>query len=421
MTPLLTLLLQIAVVIVAARGVGFVFRRLGQPQVVGEMAAGIFLGPSLLGWVAPGVSALLFPPASLPSLSMLSQVGLLIFMFLVGLEFDPQLLKGRGRTAVVTSHVSIVFPFMLGSALALLLYPRLSDASVSFLGFALFMGAAMSVTAFPVLARILIDRKLTGTRIGAVTLACAAVDDVTAWTILALVVGIVRTEALERPLWITIAGTAVFAAVLLVWVRPALTRLGARYERKGRVSQNMVGVALILTLVAAWTTEWLGIHALFGAFAMGAVMPKVPGFVHELTGKLQDVTVVFLLPLFFAFTGLRTSIGLVSGGEMWLYGALILLVAVVGKLGGSAVAARVTGLPTREALALGVLMNTRGLMELVILTIGLELGVISPALFTLLVMMALITTAMTTPLLDWVHPDRTIAEPPPQPARAAVA
>lgn len=406
MSSTLTLLLQIAVVIVAARATGWVFRRIGQPQVVGEMAAGVMLGPSLLGWIAPDLHLALFPPASLTYLGNLSQVGLLLFMFLVGLEFDPRLLRGRGRTALVTSHASIVVPFMLGAGLALLLYPRLSDASVGFTGFALFMGAAMSVTAFPVLARILIERRLTGTRVGTITLACAAVDDVTAWTILAVVVGIVRSEALERPLWVTLGGTAIFAAVMLSGVRRGLAWLEAHYLRRGRVTQNMVGLALILVLLSAWTTEWLGVHALFGAFAMGAVMPKHPALLRELSDKLEDMTLVFFLPLFFAFTGLRTSIGSVSGAELWLYGGLILVAAVAGKLGGSALAARASGLPWREALALGVLMNTRGLMELVILTVGLDLGVISPALFTLLVLMALITTAMTTPLLAWVYPER---------------
>jgi Kef-type K+ transport system membrane component KefB len=410
LSALLVLLLQIAVVIVAARAVGWLFRLVHQPQVVGEMAAGILLGPSLLGWVAPGAYALLFPPASLPALGLLSQLGLLLFMFLVGLEFDVKLLRGLGRVAVVTSNASIIVPFGLGAALALLLYPRLSDGSVSFPGFALFMGAAMSVTAFPVLARILMERRLMHTRLGTLALACAAVDDVSAWAILAFVVSVVRSDQLGRPLWLTLAGTAVYAVVMLMILRPRLGFLTAHYRRYGRVTQNMIGAALIVALISAWTTEWLGIHALFGAFAAGAVMPKLPGFVDELTAKLQDVTVVFLLPLFFAFTGLRTSVGLVSGLEMWAYGALVLLVAVAGKLGGSFVAARATGLPTREALALGVLMNTRGLMELVILTIGLELGVISQALFTMLVLMALLTTAMTTPLLAWIYPDRMIRE-----------
>jgi Kef-type K+ transport system membrane component KefB len=409
MHSLLLLILQIAVILVVARGVGWLFRRLHQPQVVGEMAAGILLGPSLLGWVAPDTYAALFPKESLPNLNTLSQVGLLLFMFLVGLEFEPRLLRGRGHAAVVTSHVSIIVPFFLGSLLALFLYPRLSDSGVHFTGFALFMGAAMSVTAFPVLARILTERNLLQTRVGAVTIACAAVDDVTAWSILAIVVVIVRASAAETPLWLTLLGTAIYITAMLLVVRRALLPVEATYHnRGGRFSGDMIGGLLLLLLASAWVTEWLGIHALFGAFVAGAIMPKDPGFVHDLSGKLEDLTVIFLLPLFFAFTGLRTSIGLVEGAEMWFYAAAVLTVAVVGKFGGSTIAARITGLTWREASALGILMNTRGLMELVILTIGLELGVISPVLFAIMVLMALITTAMTTPVLEWLYPSRLI-------------
>ena len=410
MSFLLLLILQIAVVLTAARAVGMLFRRINQPQVMGEMVAGILLGPSLLGWLAPDFSATLFPAASLGFLNAVSQVGLLFFMFLVGVEFDPKLLRGRGHTAVVTSHASIVVPFFLGSALALYLYPRLSDSSVDFTGFALFMGAAMSVTAFPVLARILSERNLTHSRVGAITIACAAVDDVTAWTILAVVVAIVRASAVETPLWLTFAGTGVYIVAMLLIVRRGLAWLESFYHTRGKLTQDAFAGVLLLLLASAWTTEWLGIHALFGAFALGAVMPKEPGLVHELTGKLEDVTVVFLLPLFFAFTGLRTSIGLVDEAEMWMYAGLILMVAVAGKFGGSTIAARMTGLTWRESGALGILMNTRGLMELVILNIGLELGVISPALFTMMVMMALITTFMTTPVLEWIYPARMIRE-----------
>jgi Kef-type K+ transport system membrane component KefB len=407
MSSLLTLLLQLAVVIATARMVGWLFRRLGQPQVIGEMVAGIMLGPSLLGWAAPGISALLFPAESLPYLSMLSQIGLLLFMFLVGLEFDPALMRGRGHTAVITSWVSIVLPFALGAGLAVPLYPRVSEPSVPFTGFALFMGAAMSVTAFPVLARILIERGLTQTRLGAVALACAAVDDVTAWTILAFVVGIVRSAALEQPLWMTMAGTVAFAALVAFGVRPALrATIGARYRERRNLGHTLIGAALVLMLLSAWTTEWLGVHALFGAFAIGVAMPKEPGLSEELAAALRDITLVFLLPLFFAFTGLNTRIGLVSGAEMWLWTAAILVVAVAGKLGGSTLAARATGLPWREAGALGALMNTRGLMELVILSVGLDLGVLSPTLFTMMVIMALVTTAMTTPLVEWIYPER---------------
>ena len=410
MDLLLVLLLQIAVIIVTSRGVGWVFRRLQQPQVVGEMAAGIMLGPSLLGWAAPGVSAFVFPPASLGYLNALSQIGLIVFMFLVGLELEPRLLRGRGHAAVVTSHASIVVPFFLGSALAIYLYPRLSDDGVRFASFALFMGAAMSVTAFPVLARILTERDLLHTRLGAVTIACAAVDDLSAWSILAVVVALVRASAAHTSLWFTLAGSACYLAIMLFGVRPALRWLESYYHARGRLTQDMLGLVLLLVLASAWTTEWLGIHALFGAFALGAIMPKDAGFVHDVMGKLEDVTVVLLLPLFFAFTGLRTSIGLVQGAQMWSYAGFVLLVACAGKFGGSAVAARATGLSWREAGALGVLMNTRGLMELVILGIGLDLGAISPALFTILVLMALVTTAMTTPVLEWIYPQRRFEE-----------
>ena len=408
---LLLLILQIGVILIAARVVGVIFRKLlYQPQVVGEMAAGILLGPSLLGWAAPDVSAYIFPPASLPFLSSISQVGLIVYMFLVGLEFDTRLMRGRGHAAVVTSHVSIIAPFFLGSLVALFLYPRLSDDSVSFTGFSLFMGASMSVTAFPVLARILSERNLTRTRVGAVTIACAAVDDITAWSILAVVVAIVRASSMHAPLWLTLAGSAAYLVLIIFVVRPALRYLEAYYKNRGRLTQDMLGIALLLVLASAWTTEWLGIHALFGAFAMGAIMPKKSRFVHDLMEKLEDLTVVVFLPIFFAFAGLKTSIGLVAGPEMWTYAGLCLLVAVAGKFGGSTIAARLTGLSWRESGALGILMNTRGLMELVILTIGLELGVISPALYTMLVMMALITTAMTTPVLELIYPARLIRE-----------
>jgi len=408
MHGILLLFVQIGVVIVAARVVGALFRRIGQPQVVGEMVAGLMLGPSLLGWAAPGVSAALFPADSLALLGALSQVGLLLFMFLVGLELDPRLLRGRGHAAVVTSHVSIVVPFLLGALLALVLYPRLADASIGFTGFALFMGAAMSVTAFPVLARILAERNLMRTRLGAVTLACAAVDDVTAWSLLAVVIALVRADAMPLPLWASLGGTVLYVLAMWFVVRPLLARLERLHATRGRLTQDVLAVVLLGLLASAAATEGLGIHALFGAFLFGAMLPRAHDFVRDLTEKLEDVTVVFFLPLFFAATGLRTSIGLVSGADMWLFAGLVLAVAIAGKFGGSAIAARLTGLSWREAGALGILMNTRGLMELVILTIGLDLGVITPALFAMMVLMALVTTFMTTPVLAWLYPDRLI-------------
>ncbi|MBX3469104.1 MAG: cation:proton antiporter [Planctomycetes bacterium] len=404
MHGLLLFFLQLGVIIVAARALGAACKRIQQPRVVGEMIAGILLGPSFLGWLAPDLWAALFPPASLGALQALSQTGLLLFMFLIGLELSPKLLRGRGHAALLTSHASIIAPFMLGSILALYLYPRYSDDGVSFAGFALFMGAAMSVTAFPVLARILTERNLLRTKLGAVTIACAAVDDVSAWCLLAGVVVIVRATGGGEALAFTLVGSAVYVAAMLWLVRPAVARLETYYHNRGRLTQDVVAVALLLLLASAWATEWLGIHALFGAFLMGAVMPKEHGFVHELTQRFEDVTLVLLLPLFFAFTGLRTQLGLLEGAGPWLDCALVIAVAVAGKLGGSAVAARASGLSWREAGALGVLMNTRGLMELVILSIGLDLGVISPIVFVMMVLMALVTTFMTTPLLEWIYP-----------------
>jgi len=403
MLHLPTLLLQVAVILAVSRMVGWIFRKIHQRQVIGEMVAGILLGPSLLGWLAPNLSAVIFPPASLGFLSALSQIGLIVFMFLIGLELDPQTLHRRSHAAVVTSHVSIMFPFLLGSLLSLYLYPRLSDDSVSFTNFTLFMGTAMSITAFPVLARILTERNMLRTPLGVLTIACAAVDDVTAWCILAGVVLLVRTAEGSVPFWLTLLGSLGYIAIMILGVRRLLRKFELLYRKRGAITQDMLAVMLLLVLASGWTTEWLGIHALFGAFIVGAIMPKESDFVHALLEKLNDFAVVLLLPLFFAFTGLRASVGLLNGGEMWFYFALILIAAIVGKFGGSTIAARITGTPWREASALGILMNTRGLVELVALNIGYDIGVISPTLFTMLVLMALITTFMTSPLLEWAY------------------
>ena len=408
MLDLFQLVLQIAVILVAARLVGFLFQKIHQPQVMGEMVAGILLGPSLLGWVAPGVSAALFPPASLSYLNALSQVGLVVFMFVVGLALNPSDLRGYGHAAVLTSHVSIVAPFCLGGLTALYLYPRLSDDGVTFTGFALFMGAAMSITAFPVLARILTERGLLRSRMGTMAIACAAVDDVTGWCILAYIVVLVRVTHAARPAWVTIAGSLAYVLIMVFVVRRILPAFEREFRKRNRLSDNLVAVIVVLVLVSALATEWLGIHLLFGAFLMGAIMPKTPEFTHYLLHKFESVTVVLLLPLFFAFTGLRTRIGVGGGRAIWFYSAIVIVVAITGKLGGSMFAARLAGMPWREAASLGILMNTRGLMELVILNIGLDIGVISPAMFSIMVLMALVTTFMTTPLLEWVYPTRLL-------------
>jgi Kef-type K+ transport system membrane component KefB len=410
MADLPILLVQIGVILFCARLVGWLFRKIHQPQVMGEMVAGILLGPSLLGSVAPGVYSALFPVNSLGFLNSLSQIGLILFMFLVGLELDAKVLRGRGHSAVLTSHVSILGPFLLGALLALYLYPHLSDDGVTFTNFALFLGTAMSITAFPVLARILTERKLLNTQLGAVSIACAAVDDVTGWCLLAFVVLLARSND-PASIWMTLGGVVAYLVILIFVARRFLNRLEAMYEKRGLLTQNMMALVLLILLASSWVTEQLGIHALFGAFLIGAIMPKHPPFVHALTEKLNDAAVVLLLPIFFAFTGLRTSIGLLNGAQNWFFCILIIAVAILGKFGGSSIAARLTGLSWREAGALGVLMNTRGLMELVLLNIGLDIGVISPTLFTMLVVMALVTTFMTAPILEWIYFERVVPRP----------
>lgn len=411
MPNLFILTLQLAVVLATCRVVGFLFQKIGQPKVVGEMFAGIALGPSLLGWIAPHTSAYLFPPSSLGFLNALSQVGVVVFMFLVGLGINPKELKKEGHNAVLTSHVSITAPFVLAAFLALYLYPRLSDDSVHFTSFALFMGAAMSITAFPVLARILDERNMLQSRLGTVAIACAAVDDVTGWCILAYIVVLIRAAHSSTSIWVTIAGILVFGLAMIHGVRRLLRGFERVYRTKGAISENLMALMLLLILASSLFTEYLGIHLLFGAFLMGAIMPKEQKFVRYVLDRFETITITLLLPLFFAFTGLRTNIAAVKGPEMWMYCGLIILVATVGKLGGSTLASWLSGMPLREAAGLGTLMNTRGLMELVILNIGLDIGVISPTLFSMMVMMALVTTFMTTPVLALICPKEMLESP----------
>ena len=404
MPNLFLLTLQLAVVLASCRAVGWLFEKIRQPKVVGEMFAGIMLGPSLLGWVAPHASAYLFPPSSLGFLNALSQVGVVVFMFLVGLGINPRELKNQSHAAVLTSHVSITAPFVLAALLALYLYPRLSDESVAFSSFALFMGAAMSITAFPVLARILDEGNMLGSRLGTIAVACAAVDDVTGWCILAYIVVLIRAAHASTSIWITLGGIVAFGLAMIYGVRHLLRGFERVYGRKGALSENLMALMMLLVLGSALFTEYLGIHLLFGAFLMGAIMPKEKRFVRYVLDRFETITITLLLPLFFAFTGLRTNIAAIRSPEMWMYCILIILVATLGKLGGSTLAAWLSGMPLREAAGLGTLMNTRGLMELVILNIGLDIGVISPALFSMMVVMALFTTFMTTPALSVICP-----------------
>jgi Kef-type K+ transport system membrane component KefB len=397
---LLHVLLALVVVIATARAMGSIFRSVGQPQVIGEIIAGIVLGPSLLGRLAPGAEGYLFPATVGPALNIIAQVGVILYMFLVGLELDPALLRKRGHTTVAISHASIVAPFLLGATIALFLYPRLSSSDVPFTCFSLFVGVSMSVTAFPVLARILTDRRIHKTRMGAIALTCAAVDDVTAWCMLAFVVSVARAQAAGAVA--TIAMALGFIALMIAVVRPAMVRLSLVYGNRGRLTQGVMAAIFVALLFSASATELIGIHAVFGAFALGAVIPHDSGMARELTDRLEDIVIVLLLPAFFAYTGLRTQIGLVNGYEQWMMCGLIVVVASAGKFGGSVVAARITGLNWRDSSALGVLMNTRGLMELIVLNIGLEMNVISPTLFAMLVIMALVTTFATTPILHLI-------------------
>ena len=390
-------LLALALVIVTARAVGALFTALHQPPVIGEVLAGIFLGPSLLGRLAPTASAYVLPASVAPFLSVLSQVGVILYMFLVGLELDLGLIRNRTHATVAISHASIIAPFLLGTALSLLLYPLVSSSDVPFTAFALFCGVSMSVTAFPVLARILTDRQFHRTRVGTLALTCAAVDDVTAWCLLAFVVSVVnaRLGGALRTLGFTLG----FIAAMVFVVRPSVRRL-VHWQESRTITKGVMTVVFVALLVSALVTEAIGIHAVFGAFLLGLVIPHDSAVARSLAQKLEDVVVVLLLPAFFAYTGMRTQIGLVSGATQWLLCALVVATASAGKFGGTCIAARVTGLPWRDAAALGVLMNTRGLMELIVLNIGLDLRLISPTLFAMMVLMALVTTMSTTPIMD---------------------
>ncbi len=430
MPAIALLMIQIGVVVLTGRLLGRAMRLLGQPSVIAEIVAGIVLGPSLLGLIWPEGMAALFPASSLSSLSIVSQLGLVFFMFLIGLEFDPRLLQGRGHHSIAISHASIVAPFALGGLLAWPLHGAFAPEGVPFLPFALFLGAAMSVTAFPVLARILAERGVLRTRVGAISLSCAAVDDVTAWCILAFVVSVTRAEGVGAAVRTTLLALT-FIAVVIFAVRPLLRRLGPRQGQA--LSANTVAIAFLLVLAAATITELIGIHALFGAFLLGAVMPRGGGLSQAIAEKMEDFVTIILMPLFFAYSGLRTSIGLLDQASDWLVCGLIILVACLGKFGGSAIAARLVGMSWREAGAIGILMNTRGLMELIVLNLGLDLGVLTPRLFTMMVLMALVTTWMTSPLLERFFPRKEMlrglapppgegaAPPPPAPTLVCVS
>jgi Kef-type K+ transport system membrane component KefB len=400
--PLAILLAQIVTIIVVARFFGWVFRKIGQPSVIGEIIAGIALGPSLLKMYFPEFSDALFPVASLGNLQFLSQIGLILFMFVIGMELDLKILKNRANEAVVISHASIVFPFTLGIGLAYFVYYRFAPIGVSFLSFALFMGIAMSITAFPVLARIVQERGIHKTKLGAIVITCAAADDITAWCLLAAVIAIVKAGSFVSAIYILLAAIA-YVLMMLFVVKPFLKRIGDLYGNKNSLSKPVVAIFFLTLILSSYLTEIIGIHALFGAFMTGVIMPDISKFRNVIIEKVEDVSVILLLPLFFVFTGLRTEIGLINDPYLWKVTGCIILVAVVGKFVGSALAARFVGQSWRDSLTIGALMNTRGLMELVVLNIGLDLGVLTPEVFTMMVIMALVTTFMTGPALDIIN------------------
>lgn len=395
-------LLAIAAVCIAALLLGRLFNHVGQPRVLGEIVAGIVLGPSVLGALRPGVADYLFPSEVVGVLQVMAQFGLILFMFLVGLRLDVTLIRRKGHGAVLISHASIAFPFTLGVLAAVIVYPLVGSSS--FIGFALFMGAAMAITAFPVLARILTDTGLYRTPIGVLSITCAAVDDVTAWVLLAVVTAVVKSSGFSHVVGTVVLSVA-FAAAMVLAIRPLLARISTSYESRARLRPIIAGGLLAGLFLAAWVTEAIGSHSIFGAFLMGVIVPRSHQMASDLADKLERVTTLLLLPIFFAIVGLETRMGLtVQPALWWSLAILILAVAVIGKWGSSTLAARAVGFNWRDANALGVLLNTRGLTEIIILTIGRSLGVVSPALFTMMVFMTLVTTLMATPLLRSMYP-----------------
>lgn len=400
--PLAILLAQIVMIILVARLFGWIFKKIGQPTVIGEIIAGIVLGPSLVGFYFPGFSAALFPVESLGNLKFLSQIGLILFMFVIGMELDIKVLKNKASEAIVISHASIVIPFALGIGLSYFVYNQFAPAGVEFLSFSLFMGIAMSITAFPVLARIVQERGIHKTRLGAIVITCAAADDITAWCLLAVVIAIVKAGNFVGSLYVISLAVA-YVLVMVFIVKPFLKRIGDLYGSKDSIGKPVMAIFFLFLILSSYATEVIGIHALFGAFMMGSIMPDVSKFRMIFIEKVEDVSVILLLPLFFVYTGLQTEIGLINDPYLWKVTAAIIAVAVIGKFLGSALAARFVGQNWKNSLTIGALMNTRGLMELIVLNIGLELKVLTPEVFAMMVIMALVTTFMTGPALDFIN------------------
>ncbi len=400
--PLALLLAQIITIIIVARILGWVCKKIGQPTVIGEIAAGILLGPSFVGMYFTGFSAALFPVESFGNLQFLSQIGLILFMFMVGMELDMKTLKNKAFDAFIISQTSIIVPFALGMGLAYFIYLTFAPHGVQFLSFGLFIGIAMSITAFPVLARIVHERGIHKKHLGAIVITCAAVDDITAWCLLAAVIAITKAGSFESSVYVILLAVG-YVLLMFYVVKPFLKRVGDLYPSRENMSKPIVAIFFLTLILSSYATEVIGIHALFGAFMAGTIMPANMKFRNILVEKIEDVSLVLLLPLFFVFTGLRTEIGLLNDPFLWKISGLIILVAVTGKFLGSALAAKFVGQNWHDSLSIGALMNTRGLMELVVLNIGYDLGVLNPQIFAMMVIMALVTTFMTGPALDLIN------------------
>lgn len=400
--PLGMLLMQIIAILLVSRIVGWFFTRIGQPTVIGEILAGILLGPSLLGYFYPETYQFLFSPGSLNNLYILSQVGLVLFMFVVGMELNMGMLRNKMGTTYVISHASIIIPYFMGMLFAYFVYEEFASSQTDFLSFALFIGISMSITAFPVLARIVQEKGLSKTHLGQISIACAAFDDVTAWSILAAVIAIAKTGNFTSSLF-TIAYALLYIGFMLMIAKPFLQKIGKIYRNAESINKNIVGFIFLFLTLSSFATHMIGIHALFGAFLAGVILPEIPEFRKIIIDKIEDVALTLLLPLFFVYTGLRTEIGLLNTPHLWNITAIVIAFAVFGKFVGGAVTAKVMGENWRDSLSLGILMNTRGLMEIVVLNIGFEMGILPKEIFAMLVLMALVTTFMTTPLLTLIQ------------------
>ena len=395
------LLLQILVILATCRIVGMLFKKFGQPMVIGEIVAGIILGPSILGYLFPQVSAFIFPEESLFFIKILSQFGLILFMYTIGMELDLGVVRKRFHDTVLISHTSTIVPFFLGMLVAYFVYEDYVSAEIPFLSFALFIGISLSITAFPVLARIIQERGMTRSHLGTISLASAANGDITAWCMLAAVVAYAQAGTMNSAIY-SVLFSLIYICVMLFLVRPFLRIIGDLYHNKEVVDKSLIALMFFILLLSSYITEILGLHALFGAFVAGMVMPENLKFRKIMNEKVEDISLALFLPLFFVYTGLQTEIGLIKGSEMWLLCGVFIIVAIIGKFGGTLVAARVSKENWKNSLYMGAFMNTRGLMELVVLSIGLEMNILPPTIFVMLVLMTLVTTFMTTPLVSFI-------------------